>query len=108
MSYLPTTYGTISTGNSNSSLDQIGYSNRSNTAVSGTYNTITLDAGATTDTFTNRVIEIVSGAGFGRIREFGVIGEYDTESQIATITTNWIIKPSNGSGYSVHQNSGSN
>ena len=106
MAYLPTTYGTISSGNSNSSLDQTGYSNRSNTAVDGTYNTITLDAGATTDTFTNRVIEIVNGVGFGRTRQFGVIGSYVTGTQVATITTNWTIKPSSGSGYIVHENSG--
>ena len=84
MAYLPTTHGTISTGNSNSTLNQVGYSSRSNTAVDDTYNTITLDSGAVTDIFTNRVIEIVGG----RVSQFGVVGSYVTESQLATITTN--------------------
>jgi hypothetical protein len=73
---------------------------RSNTAVAGTANTITLDAGAsaTDDIYNGSTITITSGTGVGQSR---IISDYVGGTQVATVSTNWTIQPNNTSVFSI-------
>ena len=93
----------------NGALDHIditggGTDYRSNvsTAVTGTTNTITLEAGASTvdDYYNDLGIFITAGTG---ANQYKTITDYDGTSKLATVDTNWTVgqEPTSNSEYSI-------
>jgi len=72
MTFIPAINGTISTKNSNTTLNAVEWNAYSGTVVSATVNTFVLDSGATGD-YTGQVIEILSGTG---ANQFYAISSY--------------------------------
>ena len=69
--------------------------------VSGGYNTITLDANAssTDDVYKNKTIKIISGTGSGQRR---VISGYVGSTKIATVNVAWDTPPDHSSTYMIY------
>lgn len=105
MTYLTNRFGTVSTKNSVSNLNQTAYNILSGTASAGTSTTITLDGSAsgTDDIYNGRVITVQNGSGEGQSR---LISDYDGTTKVATVNEDWNISPDSTSVYLIQPNSG--
>jgi hypothetical protein len=78
---------------------------RSNTAQSGTFETIVLDANAsaTNDIYAGKTITLTGGTGAGQVRR---IASYVGSTKTATVTAPWATTPDNTTTFSIQKGGG--
>lgn len=96
----PQMLGTCETPSPKSYRDIKNAYDTTGTAVSGTSNSITLDADASDETgfYNGLLIDITSGPGNGQQR---TVKEYDGSTRVATVTRDWEPQPNAGSVYQI-------